>query len=187
MQIREKFVFFGMFPLGSLYISKTSWEKFPFSSIQGRVIFVNIRNDVFQTPSKFSINVDDTLLFQIRKIHDFVLTHTHQHIKRRIESHHPSDDDEVWAFHVPDILLFEFLEKGTTTLFAASQLCIYATMICWFDEYGVNDKKLSSHGRELSIEELTYSVHSKTPWHELATNDRFAISKKSELKHVIMI
>ena len=34
---------------------------------------------------------------------------------------------------------------------------------------------------------LTYSVHSKTAWHELATDDRFAISKKSELKNVITI
>ena len=42
------------------------------------------------------------------------------HIKRRMESHRQSNDDEVCTFLAPDILLFEFLCKGKTTLFAAN-------------------------------------------------------------------
>ena len=79
------------------------------------------------------------------------------------------DDVEFRKFHAPDIPVFESSGKGTTesetwqterislsrrhrhkniaisTLLVVNQLCIPAAMVCWFDEYEVDDKQLPSH------------------------------------------
>ena len=98
----EKSSFSLLFFPGDHYTYQSFMGEIHLSPIQGRVMFVNMHNDALQTrrnsliTSNNSNNVDGALVTQVRKIHGFVLAHTHQ-----TENGISSPEWWRWSLNIP--------------------------------------------------------------------------------------